>query len=198
MNRVTLCFIPTQYQSRENPLGWGTFAAGQALSWTRGASKAAGDSSEFYSEIVYGLNNKFLQSYIRRVLQGTIILHPSIWNSVDLDYWEDEITKRAAKDWRLLVFIQLVIFAIGFSTFWPLLLLYVPGFWYFGKNRAIQKYVSEINEEFAAEGFDVPKLFVEIPDLLEDEKIIEQEEVRKSHKIIEDMEYKQKFGKEKN
>jgi hypothetical protein len=58
--------------------------------------------------------------------------------------------------------------------------------------------VSEINEEFAAEGFDVPKLFVEIPDLLEDEKIIEQEEVRKSHKIIEDMEYKQKFGKEKN
>jgi hypothetical protein len=179
-------------------LGWGTFAAGQALSWTRGASKAAGDSSEFYSEIVYGLNNKFLQSYIRRVLQGTIILHPSIWNSVDLDYWEDEITKRAARDWRLLVFIQLVIFAIGFSTFWPLLLLYVPGFWYFGKNRAIKKYVSEINEEFAAEGFDVPKLFVEIPDLLEDEKIIEQEEVRKSHKIIEDMEYKQKFGKEKN
>ena len=178
-------------------MGWGTFAAGQALSWTRGASKAAGDNSEFYSEIVYWLNNQFLQSYIRRVLKGTIILHPSVWNSVDLDYWEDEITKRAARDWRILVLIQVVIFAVGFSTFWPLLFVYVPGFWYFGKNRAIKNYVSEINEEFTAEGFDVSKLFAEIPELLEDQKIVEQEVARKNLKHIEEREYKQKFGKEK-
>jgi hypothetical protein len=181
-------------------MGWGTFAAGQALRVTRRWSSAINDSgdSPFFEDLVYWLNNKFLQSYIRRVFQSTVIMHPSIWDSVDLDYWEEAITKRAARDWRLLVVIQIVVLAVGVSTFWPLLFLYIPGFWYYGKRRAIKMYSTEINKEFAAEGFDIPKLFAEIPSLLEDERQANQVQLQRDLKRLEEENYKRKFGKRKS
>jgi len=181
-------------------MGWGTFAAGQALrvagKWSSAINNNA--DSPFFEDIIYWLNNKFLQSYIRRVLQGTVIMHPSVWNSVDLDYWEESITKRAAKDWRLLVLIQIVVLAIGISTFWPLIFLYVPAFWYYGKWRAIKFYAAEINKEFSGEGFDVPKLFAELPALLEDERQVAQKQLQNDLKRQEEEEYRRKFGKKKS
>lgn len=181
-------------------MGWGTFAAGQALrvagQWSRAINANA--DSPFFEEILYWLNNKFLQSYIRRVLQGTVIMHPSVWNSVDLHYWEESITKRAAKDWRLLVFVQIVVLAVGFSTFWPLVFLYIPGFWYYGKSQAVKRYSAEINKEFSAEGFDIPKLMLETPSLLEKERLAEQERVKKALQRQENKDYKRKFGKKKS
>ena len=178
-------------------MGWGTFAAGQALRWTREAGRI-GENSHYLEDLIYWLNNKFLQSYIRRVLQGTVIMHPTIWDSVDLDYWEEAITKRAARDWRLLMLIQIVVVAVGVSTFWLLLLLYIPGFWYYGKSQAIKMYSKEINKEFEAEGFDIPKLFAEIPSLLEDERQANQEKLQKELKRQEQEDYRRKFGKGKS
>jgi hypothetical protein len=124
-------------------------------------------------------------------------MHPRIWNSVDLDFWEEAITKRAVRDWRILMVIQIIVVAVGLSTFWPLIFLYIPGFWYYGKNKAIKMYSTEINKEFTAEGFDVPKLFTEIPALLADEKEANQEKLRKELKKYEEQEYQKKFGKKK-
>lgn len=177
-------------------MGWGTFAAGQALRWTRDVARI-NENSPGLEDAIYWLNNKFLQSYIRRVLRGTVIMHPSIWDSVDLDYWEEAITKRAARDWRLLMLVQIVVVAVGVSTFWILLFLYIPGFWYYGKSQAIKMYSKEINKEFAAEGFDIPKLFAEIPSLLEDERQANQEQLQKELKKQEQEDYRRKFGKKK-
>lgn len=181
-------------------MGWGTFAAGQALRVTRRWSSAINNSgdSPFFEEIIYWLNNKFLQSYIRRVFQSTVMLHPSIWDSVDLNYWEEAITKRAARDWRLLVLIQIVVLAVGVSTFWQLIFLYVPGFWYYGKWQAIKIYSAEINKEFSAEGFDISKLFAELPALLEDERQAAQKQLQRDLKLQEEEEHRRKFGKRKS
>lgn len=177
-------------------MGWGTFAAGQALRWARGASRVA-DSGPGFEEFLYWLNRKFLESYIRRVLRRTVILHPSIWNSVDLDYWEESITTRAARDWRILVGIQAVIVTIGVLTFWPLLFLYIPGFWYFGKSRSINSFAAEINKEFASEGFDVVKLAAEIPALLSDELLAEEQQAEAQRIRQAEADYKKKFGRSK-
>ena len=125
-------------------------------------------------------------------------MHPSIWDSVDLDYWEEALSKRAGKDWRLLVLIQILVLAVGIATFWPLVFLYVPGFWYYGKWQAIKIYSAEINKEFAAEGFDIPKLFSEIPALLEDEGQANQQQLQRDLKRQEEEDYKRKFGKKKS
>jgi len=177
-------------------MGWGTFAAGQALRWTREVRRI-NENSQYLEDLIYWLNNKFLQSYIRRVLQGTVIMHPSIWDSVDLDYWEEAITKRAARDWRLLMIVQIVVVAVGVSTFWFLLFLYIPGFWYFGKSQAVKMYSKEINKEFQGEGFDIPKLTAEIPSLLEDERQANQVKLQRELKRQEQEEYRRKFGKKK-
>ncbi len=179
-------------------MGWGTFAAGLALSWARSSPRP--DSpvlGEALGKALKELNNKFLESYIRRVLRGTAILHPAIWNSVDLAYWEAAITKRAARDWRILAGIQVAVVIVGAISFWPLLFLYVPGFWYFGKSQAIRSYSAEINKEFSAEGFDVRKLTAEIPHLLDDERIAEQRDAQERSDRLAELEYRKKFGKPK-
>lgn len=184
-------------------MGWGTFAAGQAVSmarsYSRRISKAISQSedSTFFAELLEVLQTKFLESYIRRVLLKTVIMHPKIWDSVDMGHWENSITKRAGRDWQLLLLIQVAVLAIGATTFWPLLFLYVPGFWYFGKMQAIKIYSKEINKEFANEGFEVPVLFAEIPALLDDEKQADQENARRERKRAEEQESLKRFGKKK-
>jgi hypothetical protein len=181
-------------------MGWGTFAAYQALRVTRKWSSAinASENTPFFGPIFFWVLSKFHQSYIRRVFRGTVIMHPSIWDSVDLDYWEEAISRRAGKDWRILVLIQIVVLAVGISTFWQLIFLYVPAFWYYGKWQAIKIYSTEINKEFAAEGFDIPKLYSEIPALLEDERQARQKQMQRDLKRQEDEDYKRKFGKKKS
>lgn len=171
-------------------MGWGTFAAGQALRYIRGRSRSTSD----LSEVLYWGMDKFLNSYIARVIEGTVLIHPKIESRVDENLWRDQIITKAGRNWWQLVISTALIGCLWVLAFPPLALVICPIWWYLRKSALIKGHQRIINQEFLSEGFDVPNLMAEIPQ--HQERFKRELELAKQHteKVQADQIKKRKFG----
>jgi len=181
-------------------MGWGTFAAGLAISYVVNPGRnTANDLStveelEGYIEVAHHyLYQPFKRSWQRKLLRGSALLHPEVWESVDLDVWEEDINDHLRSRWWILMVIQLV---NGVSAFlFPPLIALAPLWWYYPKARGIKQHQDAVNQELRDNGWDVDRLLGELVFKLQEQNTREAEAEAAAEAEAEADRKRRKYGK---
>ena len=178
-------------------MGWGTFAAGQALRWVRSTRSSTDPLDDLITGATW-LAGHFHRSYLRKVLQGSALLHPEVWDSVDLDIWEEDIDKVILKNWRIMMALQIVTIPLQAFLFWPLLFFHIPFFWYYPKRRLIRQHQAQINDELRENGWDVDHLLSELQVKLTERAVDEKADEERERERKERIRRRRKYGRGPN
>lgn len=107
----------------------------------------------------------FRQSFTARVVERTVLTHPDVLPSIDLDDWDAGLDAMAEAARRVCT---VVAFVVTIAALWPLgaWAILAGGFsWYAGKRGAARFYARRINHTCRRSGWDVPSLLADLPDV---------------------------------
>ena len=107
----------------------------------------------------------FRQSFTTRVVERTVLTHPDVLPSIDLDDWDAGLDAMAEAARRICT---AVAFVMTVAALWPLgaWAIVVGGFsWYAGKRGAAWFCARRINETCHHSGWDVPSLLADLPEV---------------------------------
>ena len=107
----------------------------------------------------------FRQSFTARVVERTVLTHPDVLPSIDLDDWDAGLDAMAESARRVCT---VVAFVVTIAALWPLgaWAILAGGFsWYAGKRGAVWFCARRINQTCRRSGWDVPSLLADLPDV---------------------------------
>ena len=107
----------------------------------------------------------FRQSFTTRVVERTVLTHPHVLPSIDLDDWDAGLDAMAEAARRACTAVAIV---VTLAALWPLgaWAILAGGFsWYAGKRVAAGICARRINDTCRRSGWDVPSLLADLPEV---------------------------------
>ena len=153
-------------------MGWGTFIAGQAVSYIRRSGRRKSnfnDDLEEYIGAIQKMSDAYQSDFCKRVSSKAVLAHPDVANVVDEDLWKKRLWNRGgwffagnllawpALWWALRSINDPFQWEFGFLQVVTVFAL-VPLFWIVPKEIFVATYVGVVNRSFSKRGFDVARM----------------------------------------